>query len=247
MVRTLLICLLLCCSCPALAAELLWGFGPADGMPYVEVREQRLVGGFTKLLGERVAELLGLQVRFVEVPNNRLESSLAQGRIQLICNANPAWMEQSARWHWSAPLYEEQDVLLQHRQQPPITSLASLDGKTLGTTLGFVYTEELMHAFADSSVQRKDVRDLETRLQMVAHQRLDALIDMRRPLAYHLARTPDLPLSFSPWVVQRYSMHCAYGPTLPVASSRLDATLLQLRDSGEIAALLQQAERSPPQ
>lgn len=247
MIKASLIGLLLCCNTLARAEELLWGFGPIDGMPYVEVREQQLVGGFTKLLGERVGQTLGLRVRFVEVPNNRLESFLAKGRIQLICNTNPEWLEQPARWHWSEPLYEEQDMLLQHRQQPPLVSLDSLHGKSLGTSLGFVYSAELMAAFADGSVRRKDVRDLDTRLHMLSHQRLDALIDMRRSLAYRLARSPGLPLSFSPWVVQSYWMHCVYGPNLPTSSARLDATLQELRDRGEIAALLLQAEDTPTQ
>lgn len=245
MVKVWLIGLLLCYTSLGWAEELRWGFGPADGMPYVEVRDQQLRGGFTKLLGERVGQALGLQVRFVEVPNNRLEPFLAQNRIQVICNANPNWMEQPGRWHWSAPLYEEEDMLLQHQQQPPIASLADLRDRTLGTSLGFVYSAELMAAFADGWIRRQDVRDLPTRMHMLAHQRLDALIDMHRTLAYRLASDPELPIRFSPWVVQRYWMHCAYTTALPVTSERLDATLLELRDKGEIAALLQQAQHGP--
>lgn len=105
MAKRLLICLLCAGSLSAFAEELRWGFGPLDGMPYVDVESQQLVGGFTLLLGQRVGQRLGLQVRFIEAPNNRLESFLLQGRIQLICNANPAWLGPSARLHWSAPLY----------------------------------------------------------------------------------------------------------------------------------------------
>jgi ABC-type amino acid transport substrate-binding protein len=241
MAKRLLIYLLLVCGGSANAEELRWGFGPLDGMPYVAVEQQQLVGGFTKLLGERVAQRLGLSVRFIEAPNNRLEAFLQEGRIQLICNSNPEWMEPASRWRWSAPLYQEEDVLLQHDQQPPFADLASLQGRTVGTSLGFVYSAPLMNAFADGSVRRKDVRDLDTRLHMLARQRLDAVIDMRRPLAYRLAREPDLPVRFSPWVVQRYAMHCVYGPHLPIDIARLDEVLEKMRDSGEIAALLQEA------
>lgn len=243
MAKRLLICLLLACDGPADAEELRWGFGPLDGMPYVAVEQQQLVGGFTKLLGERVAQRLELSVRFIEAPNNRLEAFLQEGRIQLICNSNPEWMEQASRWHWSVPLYQEEDVLLQHDQQPPFTDLASLHGRTVGTSLGFVYSAALMNAFADGSVRRKDVRDLDTRLHMLARQRLDAVIDMRRPLAYRLAREPGLPMHVSPWVVQHYAMHCVYGPHLPLAASQLDEVLQSMRDSGEIAALLEEAGR----
>lgn len=238
--RTVLVGLLLACS-PPLAAELLWGFGPHDGMPYVAVREQQLIGGFTYLLGERVGKALAIPVRFIETPNNRLEEFLQIGRIQVICNANPAWMAEADRLHWSAPLYQEEDRLLQHAQSLDFSDLPSLHGKTLGTSLGFVYSAPLMAAFANGSVQRKDVRDLDTRLHMLSRQRLDALIDMRRPLAYRLAHNPELAVRFSSWVASRYWMHCAYGPHLEVAAERVDQLLLELRENGEIDALLNQA------
>ena len=241
-IRTALIGLLLTWGQQA-SADLLWGFGPLDGMPYVAVREQQLTGGFTRLLGERVGRELAMSVRFIETPNNRLEGFLQDGRIQVICNANPEWMSQANRLHWSAPLYQEEDALLQHTQPPAFTDLASLHGKTLGTSLGFVYSPPLMAAFADGSVQRKDFRDLDTRLHMLSLRRLDALIDMRRTLTYRLARNPELPVRFSTWVVQRYWMHCAYGPHLEVAAEQLDQVLLKLRERGEIDTLLEQAAR----
>lgn len=240
--RTVLIGLLFTCS-GAPAAELLWGFGPQDGMPYVAVRHQQLVGGFTRLLGERVADRLAVRVRFIETPNNRLEGFLQEGRIQLICNANPSWVTQADHLHWSQPLYQEEDSLLQHAESADYSELVSLHGKTLGTSLGFVYSAPLMAAFSNGSVQRQDVRDLETRVHMLSRRRLDALIDMRRPLAYYLARNPELPVRFSSWVVSRYWMHCVYSPHLGVAAEQMDKVLLELREHGEIDAMLNQAAR----
>ena len=241
-IRSFLAGALLLGGTPA-TAELLWGFGPHDGMPYVAVRQQQLIGGFTRLLGERVSSELAIPVRFIETPNNRLEGFLLEGRIQIICNAHPDWMPQASRLHWSAPLYEEEDRLLQHVQSPDFSDLAKLQGKSLGTSLGFVYIEPLMSAFSNGNVLRQDVSDLETRLQMLSRQRLDALIDMQRPLAYRLSRNPTLPVRFSSWVVSRYWMHCAYSPHLEVAAEQLDQVLLELRDSGAIEALFEQAHR----
>ncbi|MGH8353585.1 MAG: substrate-binding periplasmic protein [Pseudomonas sp.] len=236
--RAVLAVLLGCWAGLSGAAELRWGFGPSDGMPYVEVHDHELQGGFTRLLGERVGQRLGLSVQFIETPNKRLEEFIQRGRIHLICNNNPEWVSQPQRYHWSPPLFEEEDVLLQHRERPPLTGLAALRGKVLGTSLGYVYTPPLMEAFAQGEITRQDVRDLDTRMQMLSKHRLDALIDMRRPLAFELAKHPELPLSFSPWVVQRYSLHCSYGPQLPVAAELLDEALQALHDQGVIAALL---------
>lgn len=246
MLRSCVLVSLLLTCCPLLASELRWGFSPQDGMPYVAVRDQQLVGGFTHLLGTRVGQALATPVRFVQTPNNRLDEYLRNGRIQVICNTNPQWMSQANLLHWSAPLFQEEDGLLQHTQSPDITDISSLTGKKLGTSLGFVYSAELMSAFAKGEIQRMDVRDLQTRIQMLNRQRLDALIDMRRPLTYRLSRNPMLPVRFSSWTASRYWMHCAYGPHLTVPPQRLDQVLLAMRENGEIDALLSQAALQPP-
>ena len=226
-----------------LAQELRWGFGPADGMPYAQVSDHALLGGFVFRLGERITKELSVSVNFIETPNKRIEESLKNGRIHLICNSNPEWMVDASAYHWSPPLFEEEDALLQHRDTPSIQGLADLKGKVLGTSLGFAYSLPLMEAFANHDVERKDVRDLDTRLNLLSHKRLDAIIDMRRSLAYELATRPDAPLVFSPWVVERYYIHCAYGSQLPIPADRLDAALQKLRDSGELEALLRGEQR----
>lgn len=239
--RLLLLVSLGCLTAPGHAEELRWGFASADGMPYVEVREQQLRGGFTYQLGTRVGQQLGLAVRFVETPNKRVESFIQRGRIHLICNANPDWVAEPNRYRWSPPLYQEEDALLQHEQQAPVTRLEDLYGSVLATQLGYVYSTPLMEAFARRLVTRQDIRDRDTRLGMLSRKRIDALIDMRRPLLHELAQHPELPLRLSPWVVQRYDLYCLYGQQLPVSAEQLNGALLELRDSGAITRMLEQS------
>lgn len=236
--RALIFVLVTCSATYCSAEELRWGFATADGMPYVDVVDQQLRGGVIYQLGQQASQRLGLTVHFVETPNKRIEEFMQRGHIHVICNNNPQWMAEPLRYHWSPPLYEEEDVLLQHRQQPPIDSLEDLYGKVLGTQLGYVYNVPLMAAFANHQVTRRDVRDLRTSLNLLKKQRLDAIIDMRRPINFQLAKGPDAPLQFSPWVIQRYEMHCTYGPTLPVSAERLDKVLQELRDQGSISQML---------
>jgi ABC-type amino acid transport substrate-binding protein len=125
--------------------------------------------------------------------------------------------------------------------------LQDLHGKVLGTQLGYIYSLPLMEAFARQLVTRQNVRDLDSGLYLLSRQRLDALIDMRRALTYKLAQRPELPLHFSDWVVQRYDLHCIYGQHLPIAAERLDEVLLELRDSGVIARMLDGTPEPPPQ
>lgn len=239
--RGLLLVLFGCLGTLAQAEELRWGFASADGMPYVDVENQQLRGGFTHRLGTRVGQLMGLDVHFIETPNKRLEMFLQSGRIQLICNANPDWVAEPSRYHWSPPLFQEEDVLVLHQQHAPVERLEDLYGDVLGTQLGYVYSAPLMEAFARKLITRRNIRDVDTALSMLSKKRIDALIDMRRPLLHKLARQPGLPLRVSPWVVQRYDLYCLYGRSLPVSVERLDGALRELRDSGAIARMLDHA------
>src|SRR3990167_2293513 len=63
---------------------------------------------------------LGFDAAFVETPNKRIDEFMQRGRIHVICNSNPQWIDKPERNHWSAPLYSEEDVLLLHREHAPI-------------------------------------------------------------------------------------------------------------------------------
>lgn len=220
------------------AEELRWGYSPSSGMPYVESIDHELAHGFIHDLGERVGQLLNLEVRFVETPDKRTETALQQGSIHLLCINNPQWMNAPEKLHWSPSLFDEEDVLAQRNDAPLLGTLEALRGHTLGTSLGYVYPPALMEAFANQTIRRNDVRNLETRLHMLEHKRLDAIVDMRRPLEFVLAEHPDLAIRVNPDALQRYSIHCSYGPMLPIPSERLDALLQALVDDGSIQRML---------
>ena len=242
--RSLGLCILLGVG-QAFASELRWGFSPADGMPYVDIVDHQLQGGFTRQLGERVAQRLGLSLRFVETPNRRIDGFMASGHIHVICNSNPEWDSKPERYHWSPALFEEQDVLLQRDDRPAIRDFAELRGKTLGTSLGYVYADDLMQAFAAGEIRREVTRDLASRVQMLKRSRLDAAVDMRRPLLYLTRQHPELGLSVSPLVLQSYRMHCIYGGQLPVPVESMDRVLDEMVRDGSIGRLLENSLQAP--
>jgi len=236
--RTLITMLLIGCIGWVKADELRWGFATADGMPYVDVHDQQLRGGFIYQLGQRVSQQLGYEAGFVETPNKRIDEFMQRGRIHVICNNNPQWIDKPERYHWSAALYSEEDALVLHSQHAPITSLRDLYGKTLGTQLGYVYSPALMEAFSQKQIIRQDLRDQNAGFNLLRKQRLDTMIAMRRPLSFQLAKRPNTPLQINAWVIDRYDMHCTYSPLLPVNAKLLDEILQQLRDQGVIEQML---------
>ena len=134
--------------------------------------------------------------------------------------------------------------LLEHRT-PAIRDFAELRGKTLGTSLGYVYADDLMQAFAAGEIRREDTRDLASRVQMLKRSRLDAAVDMRRPLLYLTRQHPELGLSVSPLVLQSYRMHCIYGGQLPVPVESMDRVLDEMVRDGSIGRLLENSLQAP--
>ncbi|WP_324733965.1 hypothetical protein [Pseudomonas paeninsulae] len=122
------------------------GFSPADSLPYAEVHNHQLRGGFTHRLGSRVGQHLSLELHFVETPNRRIEELIQRGRIHLIGNANPEWAAEPQRYRRSPKLYQEADVIHLHDRKAPVAGLQDLYGKVLGTRLGYVYSRPLMKA-----------------------------------------------------------------------------------------------------
>ncbi|WP_256573143.1 hypothetical protein [Pseudomonas sp. CC6-YY-74] len=62
-----------------------------------------------------------------------------------------------------------------------------------------------------------------------------------------MAQRPEPPLHCSDWVVQHYDLYCIYGQHLPSGAERLNEVLLELRDSGAIARMLDGSPESPLQ
>ncbi|VFT21683.1 putative periplasmic binding protein [Pseudomonas aeruginosa] len=61
--RSLGLCILLGVG-QAFAGELRWGFSPADGMPYVDIVDHQLQGGFTRQFGGAGRAAAGIVAAF---------------------------------------------------------------------------------------------------------------------------------------------------------------------------------------
>lgn len=59
---------------------------------------------------------------------------------------------------------------------------------------GYVYGVPLMAAFANQQIIRQDLRDPGSGLNLPRKQRLDAIIEMRRPASFKLTKLLDAPL-----------------------------------------------------
>lgn len=224
-------------STGALAGPINWGFSPSDPPPYVAMSGTALQTSLTRDLGELVASTTARAVVFVAVPNNRIDEAFTQGRIDIICNTQPSWHSHPEQLSWSDVLYEDADVIATRSLSRSPASLSDLKGAMVGATLGYHYSEPLTEAFASGQLTRHDVRDLNTRIKMLERGRLDATVEMRRPLQHYLLTKPA-NIQISDWEIERFDLRCATQRQPDDSRSLIDA-IHQLLDQGQIAELIE--------
>ena len=220
------------------AQPLLWGYSPADPAPYVIVRNNDLQAGLTHDIGIEVAAVVERDVIFVATPNNRIEESLANGRINIICNTQPTWLDSPTSLLWTKSLYEDADVIITRLDTSAPASLGQLKGAIVGTTQGYHYSPQATLAFEQQLITRHDVRDLPTRLKMLERGRLDAAIDLRRAVK-HLLPTGQTSFRISNWAVETFSLQCAITNPTEDNSQRLAQSIDQMIEDGRIQRIVQ--------
>lgn len=222
------------------AGPINWGFSPSDPPPYVAMDGVALQSSLTRDLGELVAGAVARPVHFVAVPNNRIDEAFEQGRIDIICNTLPSWHSHPEQLNWSDVLYEDADVIATRNTGRAPAQLEDLKGALVGTTLGYHYSESLTGAFESGLLARHDVRDMETRIKMLERGRLDATVEMRRPLQHHLLAN-SAAIQISAWEIEHFDMRCAARPETDNATRLIDA-IHQLLEQGRIHDVVRRYE-----
>ncbi|TVP93475.1 MAG: hypothetical protein EA348_00640 [Pseudomonadaceae bacterium] len=218
---------------------ILWGYSPADPAPYVIKQTDNNLArdSLTFRIGSLVAETFGSNVDFIATPNNRITEYLQQKRIELLCNTQPDWHDNPDAFLWTQPLYTDADVIVSLAPNTPRV-LDDLNGKVLGTTLGYQYTGALTRAFENQLINRHDVRDISVRMTMVQRGRLDASIELRRAALYHLRRQDTKDLRLSDWTVEDFALRCAIAGQDQLRRSRLRDSINSLVAEGAIQRLV---------
>jgi len=222
---------------PCLSEPLLWGYSPSDPPPYVQLQGNELQPSLTRTIGEAVADVTGREVHFIATPNNRIDESLAIGRIHIICNTLPDWLSAPEQLLWTQSLYEDADVVITRQAQPAPNSLDELQGAIVGTTLGYHYSPAITAAFDQQAMTRHDVRDLPTRLKMLERERLDAVIDLRRAVTHVLPENQST-FHISQWEVEHFSLRCAVANPTELDHQKLVQQIDEMINTGQIQEIV---------
>lgn len=209
------------------------------GMPYADVRDDRLVGGIVFDLTQAIGAALNVPVQYVVLPRKRLEAAAQAGEIDVRCYFNPAWTQTPEHYLFSNPLFDASDVLVGSAGQSAITELDQLPpGATVGTVLGFMYPT-LNTRFENRSLQREDAVDQEKVLRKLGRARNQYSVVNSRVLAWFKRQSGSDALSDWDLQLERTDFYCGVMKNNAIQPHRVIDAINRLKTSGQIDKILQ--------
>ena len=206
--------------------------------PFATVRDGK-VEGYEAELAELIAADLGVRVEFVPLALDSLYDALAAENVDMLISSLPFIYERQREVRYSQPYYDAGQTLVVRRGNTRMKDAADLAGKKVGVELG---------SAADTEVRRLS-RAGAYRLELVTfdtpQEALDALVKNEQDAvatdntsAHAYAQThPGSIAILSPLLTSEpYVIAMPAGATSLAA--QVDATIIRLRASGELARMM---------
>ncbi len=210
------------------------------GMPYADVRDDRLLGGIVFDLTQAIGAALHLPVRYVVLPRKRIEAAAQAGELDVRCYFNPAWTQNPGQYIFSNPLFDASDVLVGARAGvTPLTELNQLPhGATVGTVLGYLYPV-LDKRFQDQSLLREDAVDQEKVLMKLGRARTPYAVVNSRVLAWFKRQAGSEAIGDWSLPLERADFYCGVHKSSPHKPQKVVDAINRLKATGEIDRILQ--------
>lgn len=234
--------------CRAAEAPLRIGVSDSDGPPLVvlsDTAERVLSGGLIRDLGEALAGELGTRAEYVVLSRNRIEPALEASRVDIVCNANPAWYGNAGRLGWTAELFPQIERLVSLRNRPDITELDQLRGRRVGTIRGYHYPA-LEKAWA-SGARRQDEARLDLLVKAVQKGLVDVAVYSELEFSAWARAYPFEARQFKlhPVMVSTMPTMCAVAPQSAYGVDRLNGAIGRLKDAGRLRTLVRSYQWHP--
>jgi len=234
--------LLLAAHAAQAAPVLRVGVSESDAAPIVVLDAKReLASGLSKDLGEGLARALGSRVSFVVLSRNRIEPALQGGKVDLVCNANPAWFANPARYDWTRPFYPQIERIVTLNNHPrTIKGSSDLAALRLGVIRGYHYPA-LEPLWQNHTAERANHPHLDSSLKALGLGMVDAVVSSELELAAWVKQNPQAGerLRMQPWVISTLQTKCAVARSGQYRVSAIDQAISMLEKQGELQRTLQ--------
>ncbi|AZC17380.1 MULTISPECIES: substrate-binding periplasmic protein [Pseudomonas] len=238
--------LLLCGNLHATEPPLRFAVADSWAMPTVALEDDRPSGGILYDTMDSLARHLGLRAEFHVLARARVQKAMAQGEVDVRCYAAPAWLPApSADYLWSAPLFRQRNLLVSTSPIPAIVKLGDLPRQHIGTVLSYTYAP-LQPLFDANLLIRDDARNEQQVLQKLVVGRYRYAIASQWTLDwFNKTQASDNPLH-GVALVQDQAVGCYVRNDPAVPGEQILGTLRQMKESGEIDAIVQRYVDSAP-
>lgn len=233
--------LLLACSSVQAAPPLRIGVSESDAAPIVVLNAKRELSGLSKDLGEALARALDTQAEFVVLSRNRVEPALQAGKVDLVCNANPAWYVNSDHYGWTRDFYPQVERIVTLKSYPrTIRNSEDLTSLRLGVIRGYHYPT-LEPLWQSHLTERANHPHLASSLKALRLGMVDAVISSELELAAWAKQNPQpgQQLRIQPWVVSTMPTKCAVATMGNYDVDALDHAIAQMEKQGELGRIVQ--------
>ncbi|MFN4238730.1 MAG: substrate-binding periplasmic protein [Vogesella sp.] len=234
--------LVACCGTVHATPPLRIGVAESDAAPIVVLNAQRqLASGLSKDLGDALARALSTRASFTVLSRNRVEPALQSGKVDLICNSNPAWFANSSRYGWTRDFYPQIERIVTLKTHPrTINSSDELAALRIGVIRGYHYPT-LEPLWQSQRAERANHPHLDSSLKALGLGMADAVVSSELELAAWVKQNPQAgqQLRMQPWVVSVMPTKCAVAPGGKYSVAVLNEGIAQLEKQGELNRILQ--------
>lgn len=231
---------------PARAAEptLRIGLSDSDGPPIVilerSASNKGMISGLSKDLGDALAAAIHRQPEYIILSRNRVEDAITSGKVDIICNSNPKWFSHPEQFGWTREFYMLVERIFSLKAMPDITKVDQLEGKHIGTIIGYHYAS-LEPMWQAGRATRVDETRIDLLMRSLMVKMTDVAIESELEFAVWAKAKPHeaRALKMHPIVFTSTPTMCAVSPKGNVSVKELDAGIDTLKKSGQIKDILQ--------
>jgi len=218
------------------------GVAESDGPAIVKLAgsddQPELVGGLSKEIGDSLARALGTQPRYQVLSRKRVDSSIEQSRVDVVCNANPAWYRSPDKLGWTNELYPQIERLVSRTGMANIQHVDQLAGHRIGTILGYSYASVDPLWKSHQATKVSDTRaDLQMKSLLVGVT--DVVINSELELASWAQSHPKeaKQVKMHPMTLTTLPTMCAVAPKSTWSVAQLNQAIGELKRTGEIKTI----------
>ncbi|AMZ71734.1 MULTISPECIES: substrate-binding periplasmic protein [Pseudomonas] len=215
-------------------------FAVTDGwaMPMVQIERGRPTQGILPDIMTSLATQMGLPAQFHVLSRARLDSAMKHGEIDVRCYVSPDWVSDGGDYLWSIPLFFQRDLLVATANAPAAVTPAMLAHQAIGTVLSYTYPT-LQPLFNSGQLRRDDARSQEQVLAKLLAGRYSYAVSNQWALDWFNQRhTADRQIR-AVAVLQEQQLSCYVRNDPNIPAQRILRTLLNMKTSGEIDAIVQ--------